>query len=177
MILTADLRVGPERGGKVADGAKGVVEAVNEELTGGCLCGAVRYTLKKGFRLNPYACHCSDCQRRTGSACSEHMLFTLADMEIAGVLDTGEYDQPSGAHSIIYGCAKCKARIYAVNDRREGMASLRCGTLDDSPNLEINHHVWVSSKQKWIGLPDNAKVMFEQPLTAEEWVAFVGVAQ
>lgn len=144
------------------------------ELTGGCLCGAVRYTLSEGFRLIPYACHCSNCQSRTGSAFSEHMLFTLTDLEISGELDTGEYDQPSGPHSTIYGCAKCKARVYAVNDSREGMASLRCGTLDESPDLEIEHHIWVSSKQKWLGLPKNAKMMEEQPRTAEEWAAFVG---
>ena len=70
------------------------------KLTGGCLCGAVRYTLREGFRLNPYACHCTDCQSRTGSAFSEHMLFALAELEISGDLDTGEYDQPSGAHSL-----------------------------------------------------------------------------
>ena len=146
------------------------------ELTGGCLCGAVRYTLREGFRLNPYACHCTDCQSRTGSAFSEHMLFMLADLEIDGDLDTGEYDQPSGAHSRIFGCAKCKARIYAVNDSRDGMASLRCGTLESSASLTPAAHLWVKSKQPWIGLPDGAKVMDEQPRSNEDWIAFVGIA-
>ncbi len=160
----------------MADGAEGAGGAVKGELTGGCLCGAVRYTLSAGFRLNPYACHCTDCQSRTGSACSEHMLFTLADLEITGELDTGEYDQPSGGHSTIYGCAKCKARIYAFNNGREGMGSLRCGTLDNSADLEIQHHIWVRSKQPWIGLAADAKIMDEQPRSTEEWVAFVGIA-
>ncbi|MFW2351432.1 GFA family protein [Qipengyuania sp.] len=147
------------------------------ELTGGCLCGAVRYTLRDGFRLNPYACHCTECQSRTGSAFSEHMLFTLADFEISGDLDAGEYDQPSGAHSRIFGCAKCKARIYAVNDSRDGLASLRCGTLDDSATFVPAAHLWVRSKQPWIRLPDDAKAMDEQPRTSEDWVAFVGIAE
>src|SRR3546814_19210553 len=60
------------------------------------------------------------------------MLFMLADLSITGELDMGEYDHPSGAHSRIFGCARCKARIYATNDSREGMASLRCGTLANS---------------------------------------------
>ena len=38
------------------------------QLSGGCLCQAVRYVLTQRVRLNPYACHCTDCQRRTGSA-------------------------------------------------------------------------------------------------------------
>ena len=146
------------------------------ELSGGCLCGAVRYTLREGFRLNPYACHCTDCQTRTGSACSEHMLFAEADIELTGELDRGEYDQPSGAHSRIYGCARCKARIYAVNDSRQGMASLRCGTLDNSSDLVPAAHVWVKSKQPWIGLPDDAKTLDEQPRDNQAWIELVGMS-
>ena len=146
------------------------------ELSGGCLCGAVRYTLREGFRLNPYACHCTDCQTRTGSACSEHMLFAEADIELTGELDRGEYDQPSGAHSRIYGCARCKARIYAVNDSRQGMASLRCGTLDNSSDLVPAAHVWVKSKQPWIGLPDDAKTLDEQPRDNQGWIELVGMS-
>ncbi len=147
------------------------------ELTGGCLCRAVRYTLRDGFRLNPYACHCTDCQSRTGSAFSEHMLFALAALEIDGELDVGEFVQPSGAQSRIYGCARCKARIYAVNSTAEGMASLRCGTLDTSPDLQIRHHVWIGSKQAWISLPDDAKTMDEQPRTVQAWVEFAGMVE
>jgi len=146
------------------------------DLTGGCLCGEVRYILHQGFRLNPYACHCTDCQSRTGSAFSEHMLFALADLDVSGELDEAHYTQPSGANSRILGCAKCKARIYAVNDSREGMASLRCGTLDDSASFVPAAHLWVKSKQPWIVLPENAKAMDEQPRTSEDWVAFVGMA-
>ena len=151
-------------------------ETMKGELAGGCLCGAVRYVLQAGFRLNPYACHCTDCQTRTGSAFSEHMLFAEADIAVTGELDCGEFRQPSGANSRIFGCARCKARIYAVNDSRAGMASLRCGTLDRSAELVPVAHVWVSSKQPWIGLPDGAKTMAEQPRTSEAWMAFVGMA-
>ncbi|RGP40397.1 hypothetical protein BPTFM16_00682 [Altererythrobacter insulae] len=145
------------------------------ELTGGCLCGAVRYTLKPGMRLNPYACHCTDCQTRTGSAFSEHMLFALADLEIEGELDIAEYTQPSGAKSEIFGCLRCKARIYALNSTREGMASLRCGTLDNSNLVVPAAHIWVKSKQPWIGLPDGSATMDEQPRTTEDWINLVGL--
>ena len=77
---------------------------------------------------------------------------------------------------ILLGCAICKARIYAVNDAREGFASLRCGTLDDSASLVPAAHLWVKSKQPWIGLPADAKSMDGQPQSTEEWIAFVGMA-
>ncbi|KUO56305.1 MAG: hypothetical protein APF78_07525 [Sphingomonadales bacterium BRH_c3] len=103
------------------------------------------------------------------------MLFLQSDMEITGELDAGEYDQPSGAHSRIYGCAQCKARIYAVNDAREGMASLRCGTLDNGAELAPAAHVWVKSKQPWIGLPADAVTMDEQPRTNKDWMKLEGI--
>ncbi|OYX39093.1 MULTISPECIES: GFA family protein [unclassified Sphingomonas] len=117
------------------------------ELTGGCLCGAIRYTLADGFRFLPYACHCSDCQSRTGSAFSEHRLFARQDLTITGELDSGDYIQPSGARSLIWGCAICKTRIFAENDKRPGFASLRCGTLDRSADIIPAAHIWISSKQ------------------------------
>mgnify|MGYP003390578485 CR=1 FL=1 len=144
------------------------------ELTGGCLCGAVRYTLADGFRFLPYACHCTDCQSRTGSAFSEHMLFARADLTITGELDSGDYTQPSGAQSSIWGCAICKTRIFAENDKRPGFASLRCGTLDNSAAVVPAAHIWVSSKQPWIQIPIDAKSMEQQPRTMEEWAALVG---
>lgn len=160
----------------MADGAEGLGEAMKGELTGKCLCGAVTYTLREGFRMNPYACHCTECQSRTGSAFSEHMLFMLADLEIDGELDVARYTQPSGTQSEIFGCAVCKARIYAVNNTREGMGSLRCGTLDNSASVVPVVHLWVRSKQPWIGLPEGAKTMDEQPRTNEEWIEQVGIA-
>lgn len=144
------------------------------ELMGGCLCGAVRYTLREGFRFRPYACHCTDCQARTGSAFSEHMLFALPDLAIDGTLDSGSYVQPSGATSSIWGCAVCKTRIYAENDQRPGLAALRCGTLDRSAEVIPAAHIWVVSKQPWIQLPSDAATMDDQPRTMAEWMALVG---
>lgn len=127
--------------------------------------------------MNPYACHCTDCQTRTGSAFSEHMLFMLSDLTITGELDIAEYTQPSGAQSSIFGCAKCKARIHAVNSTREGLASLRCGTLDNSASFVPVAHLWVKSKQPWIALPEGVPALEEQPRSNEEWLAIVGMQQ
>ncbi|MBX9814982.1 MAG: GFA family protein [Sphingomonas sp.] len=144
------------------------------ELTGGCLCGAVRYRLREGFRLRPYACHCTDCQTRTGSAFSLHMLFARADLTIEGELDAGASKQPSGAHATIWGCAICKTRIFAENESRPGFGSLRCGTLDRSAEVVPAAHLWVGSKQPWIVLPEGVPALAEQPRTTAEWMALVG---
>ncbi|WP_211051318.1 GFA family protein [Parasphingorhabdus halotolerans] len=150
---------------------------MTDELTGGCLCGAVKYTLKPGFRMKPYACHCTDCQKRTGSSFSMHMLVTEADLTVVGELNEGHVIQPNGAISTIAGCAKCLGRIYAANDQRPGVVSLRVGTLDDSMKMSPSAHFWVSSKQPWIIIPEGTPSLETQPQSNEEWIKYVGPDQ
>lgn len=147
---------------------------MDDELMGGCLCGAVRFTLRAGMRFRPYACHCTDCQSRTGSAFSEHMQFARRDMDIGGELDAGVHRQPSGATATIWGCAICKVRIFAENSTRPGFASLRCGTLDRSSEITPAAHLWVRSKQPWVEIPDGVPALSEQPGTQAEWLNLVG---
>ena len=150
---------------------------MTDELTGGCLCGAVRYTLKPGFRMKPYACHCTDCQKRTGTAFSSHMGVMENDLEVTGELDEAHFTQPSGAESLIVGCAKCRSRIYAKNSARPGFASLRWGTLDNSKDMSPQAHLWVSSKQPWIKIPDDVPALDTQPESPEGWMELLGPDQ
>ena len=139
-------------------------------LNGGCLCGAVRYCVKPGFRMKPYACHCTDCQTRSGSAFGIQLAVMTADLEVVGPLVVGEHIQPSGAKAGIYACAKCLTRIYTDNDRRPGIANLRAGTLDDSETLIPGFHVWIQSKQPWVVIPNDVPALAEQPVTPKEWM-------
>jgi len=143
----------------------------------GVFGGAVSYRLSPGLHLNPYACHCTDCQTRTGSAFSEHMLFSIQDMAIDSETDCGHYAQPSGIEASIIGCPKCKTRIYAENPTRPGFVSLRCGALDRSDELELSARIWVKSKQSWVNISDEAKTMKKAPVSTGEWVEFFGIAQ
>jgi len=144
------------------------------KLTGGCLCGDLRYILRPGFRMKPYACHCSDCQRRTGSAFSLHMTVMKTDIEIDGDTDAAHFVQPSGANSIITGCSKCRARIYATNDQRPGLVTLRLGTLDRAQEVTPAVHLWVQSKQPWVTLPGDAQCLDTQPTSPQEWLDLLG---
>ena len=70
---------------------------MSETLEGGCTCGAVRYSVKPGFRFKLYACHCTDCQTRTGSAFGLQLAVFPADISVSGDTTCGEYSAPSGA--------------------------------------------------------------------------------
>ena len=146
------------------------------DLKGGCNCGAVRYMLREGFRLGPYACHCTLCQTRTGSAFAEHMMVTRTDIEPTSTQTVGETINPSGARVVLYGCAQCGARLWGENDQRPGLATIRCGTLDRSREVVPQAHIWVSSKQDWIVLPASIPTMETQPQSSQEWLGLFGEA-
>lgn len=143
-------------------------------LTGKCLCGAIRYSVKPGFRMKPYACHCHDCQRRTGSAFGIQMSVMESDLTVEGDMAEGHHVQPSGAEATIFACPLCFSRIYATNNSRPGIANLRAGTLDISPELVPAAHFWILSKQPWVAIPEGVAKLEEQPETAEEWLKLLG---
>jgi len=138
------------------------------QLSGGCVCQAVRYVLTQRVRFNPYACHCTDCQRRTGSAFAIQLTARLEDFEVTGDLAKGQHVLPSGAVAQIFACARCFSRIHATNDRRPGLINLRAGTLDTSKDMTPRFHVWVRSKQPWIVIPHETPVFDMVPPTRED---------
>lgn len=146
---------------------------MTQTLTGGCLCGQVRYKVRQTMRFLAYACHCSDCQRRTGSAFGIQQSVLASDLVVEGELLRGEHVQPSGAVAGIYACKACLTRIYTDNDKRPGIVNLRAGTLDSSPELVPEAHLWVTSKQPWVVIPEDALVFETQPQDQAGWIAIL----
>jgi hypothetical protein len=62
---------------------------------GGCLCGAVRYVLK-GEPRSIALCHCTHCQRQSGSLFSFNLVLRESDYEQSGetmiYVDSGDSD-------------------------------------------------------------------------------------
>ncbi|MGB3847346.1 aldehyde-activating protein [Sphingopyxis sp. YF1] len=143
-------------------------------LAGRCLCDSVRYTVRPGFRMRPYACHCHDCQRRSGSAFGIQLGVAEADLVVEGEVIEGRHVQPSGAVAGIFACPVCLTRLWTTNDQRPGFANLRAGTLDNSPEIEPAAHFWIRSKQPWIVLPEDVVALDTQPQSPDEWMRLLG---
>jgi len=120
------------------------------EVKGGCLCGAVRYTLKsapKGVVL----CHCTHCQKTSGSAFSVNALVAESDIvfegEMASYPDVGE----SGTINYRCFCSRCGSSIASRPASRPGVLVLKVGTLDDHAPLQTAAlEIWTRSKQPWV---------------------------
>lgn len=139
-------------------------------MDGRCGCGEVRYTINVPQLPVVYACHCTDCQTQSGSAFALQMPVFEAMLSVTAELVSGERMQPSGAIGTIFACTKCLVRMYSKNSTRPGMLTIRAGTLDDSKQIIPKFHLWVSSKQPWVMIPQDAVALEEQPASTEEWM-------
>ncbi len=130
-------------------------------LTGGCGCGAVRYTLSSAPILL-FACHCSLCQRQSGSAFGLSLRVHRADLAITGPTATALRKTERAEPSESLFCQACGGRIF---NARPGtpFCHLRGGTLDNTGWLRPAAHIWASRRQPWIELGDTALIYDEQP--------------
>ena len=116
---------------------------------GGCLCGAVRYTLKSEPRAIAL-CHCTHCRRLGGSVFSLNLVIRDTDYEQSGettvYVDTGDSGQPVHRHF----CGRCGAPIFARTALSPGKVVVKGGTLDDLEGLTPKTEIYAEHAVKWI---------------------------
>jgi hypothetical protein len=124
-------------------------------MEGGCQCGSVRYRIA-GEPLALAVCHCTECQRQSGSAFGMSLAVrTEAFRLLAGEPRTFTVTCDSGRTKTCAFCASCGTRIYhRVHD---AVLSLKPGTLDDTSWLRPTAHYWTKRKQPWVPVPDGVR--------------------
>lgn len=132
-------------------------------ITGGCVCGAVRYECTAEPMLT-FKCHCTDCQRVTGSAFVAGLLVPKSAFR----LTRGElryHFTPSlagGQHKRGY-CEQCGSRITGgENDQRPaGFIGITAGSLDDPSWFRPQMDLFTEDALPW-DLMDPAIPKFKQ---------------
>lgn len=140
-------------------------------LLGGCPCGTIRYEIA-AMPLALYVCHCTDCQRRTGSAFALNMPVWRKDVRLMGEPKRWRSKSPSGAMTTTVFCGNCGGRIHGEREGRSDIIVLRAGTLDDTSWLRPAAHNYVKSAQPWEVFGKNI-ACYE---TVPEDFAVIGVA-
>lgn len=120
---------------------------------GGCACGAIRYQLL-GDPLELHVCHCSDCQRVSGSAFVLSMVTARDSVELlSGDPTVCEFETPEGIHRKELRCPDCGSRLWSEPNGLPSLVTLRPGTLDDHDWLHPIAHIWTKSAQPWVEIP------------------------
>lgn len=136
---------------------------MTDKLTGGCQCGTIRYEVT-GAPKRTVVCHCTDCQRQSGAAFGMTLVVAEDDFRIVkGEAKTYASTADTGRDKLGGFCPDCGTRIYHKPEWRKGTYSVKPGTLDDTSGLKPDMHLWTSSKQPWITIPDGVEAYEKQP--------------
>ena len=131
-------------------------------MEGGCTCGHVRYRLT-GKPMIVHACHCSWCQRETGTVHALNALYE-ADrvVHIAAEPEVVNTPSASGRGQKIARCPVCKVALWS-NYPGAGPAVrfVRVGTMDDPHQYPPAVHIFTSTKPPWVTFSPGAKVFAE----------------
>ena len=121
-----------------------------EARTGGCLCGNIRYAINAEPALT-IVCHCTHCQKASGSAFSTNFVVPRADVAFSGGEMSAYDDQADSGNRLRRSfCPTCGSSIMSESSGRPGVAVMKAGTLDDPSSIRPTMQIWTRSAQPWV---------------------------
>ncbi|MEC9347790.1 MAG: GFA family protein [Pseudomonadota bacterium] len=139
---------------------------------GGCTCGAVRYRMD-GPPMIVHACHCTWCQRETGSAFAINAVIEAARVTVlCGQPVAVMTPSASGRGQRIWRCPACHVALWSnYPDAGPKVNFIRVGTLDDPGALPPDIHIFTATRLAWVQLPDGVPAVPEFYDRADIWSA------
>jgi len=133
------------------------------EHSGGCVCGAVRFkAIGEPSRVT--VCHCTWCQRRTGSAFGVEAVFDQAQVEVVGdtVARYRHVSDESGRWLDVEFCGRCGGNLGFTLEAVPGIRTLPAGAFDDAGWITTERqqfrHVFARSRRDWSDLSSAVEV-------------------
>ena len=129
-------------------------------LTGGCLCGAVRFEVTEPLVSSGY-CHCTRCQRRTGTAASPGARIAPGSLRVlAGEEHIRAYEPPDGFAKVF--CTACGSSLWSRSQEDPEVFSIRLGAFDDDPGIRPTYRQFVAYAAPWEPIPDDGLERFPE---------------
>jgi hypothetical protein len=130
-------------------------------LTGGCLCGAVRFELTEAPRHAGY-CHCTRCQRRTGTAASAQARIDGRTLRIlSGQEQIKAWRHPDGGFEKLF-CSECGSQLFSRDPDDHAQMSVRLGAFDGDPGIRPSWRTFVAYAAPWEPIPDDGLERFPE---------------
>jgi hypothetical protein len=125
-------------------------------ISGGCPCAQLRFSIQT-VPLLVYACHCPDCQRRSGSAFGLSMLVETEGFTVTrGAPKFWRQVRGGAIESTQRFCGTCGGGITCQGGSRPGTTAVQAGTLDDTSWIRPIAHVHLRHAQAWQRIPNSA---------------------
>ncbi len=117
-------------------------------ITGGCLCGAVRYEAT-GTPLTTRVCWCCLCQKLGAGSGTVNVGFLSENIHITGILTEYASTADSGTRLIRGFCPICGTPMTSQAETRKHQMFVRAGTLDDPELAKPEVTIWTAQAPSW----------------------------
>jgi hypothetical protein len=122
-------------------------------LTGGCLCGAVRYRIEGDLADEGAGfCHCRVCQRSSGAPVVAWGTFRTADFRFTQGQPAEFRSSPKGVRQF---CPACGTQLTFAYTEGPAVLDVTLASLDDPALIVPEYHSWTSSAVPWLKLVDD----------------------
>ena len=128
-----------------------MTEWIASILTGGCLCGGVRYRIT-GPRRDIIYCHCENC-RRTHGHVAAYTSVRRADLDLVSE-ETLQWYHDHSPDTYRGFCRRCGASLFWDARDGRGKMAVAAGSLDDSGDLKVIGHVFVAEAGDYYVIDD-----------------------
>ena len=120
------------------------------ECTGGCLCGGIRYLLKKApFSLGD--CHCIDCRRSAGAPYVTWGAVRRGDLNVT----QGEPRKVAHANRTRSFAPCCGTPLFFEERKDSDTIDVAIASLDDPKPFAPEKAIWLEDKLPWVKLDES----------------------
>ena len=128
---------------------------MTEGLEGGCLCAKVRFRTTQA-PLRTIACHCTFCQRVTGSSYLAESMFPMNAVVLnAGALSSYAHISDGSRKKVfVHFCPNCGTTISLTFERWPEIRGISRGCYDDPNAVEVSREARIYSAWRaitWLG--------------------------
>lgn len=135
----------------------------------GCVCGAVRYTIRTEGIVLFNTCYCERCQKNSGSAYTAQLqVEPNAFSWVQGEVDIARFESSPGIFRSF--CPTCGSRVPQLNPT--GVFAVPAGTLDDDPGVTPEFNIYTERKRGWATIDQSIDSLPQQG-SAEFWQEFM----
>jgi hypothetical protein len=139
--------------------------ATTFHLTGGCGCGAVRFEVTAPPVSAQY-CHCTRCQRRTGTAASVSAAVEPGSFQVTQGEERMRAWKPEGGAEKWF-CGDCGSALFSRDPDDASKVGVRLGAFDEDPGIRPAAHQFVAYAVRWEPIPEDGLPRYPERRVAD----------
>ena len=129
-------------------------------LKGSCLCGRVLFEVTEDPVGASY-CHCTRCQKRTGTAASINVRIVPGSLNILSGEELIRAYEPEDGFPKFF-CSACGSALWSRDPDDHEVKSVRLGVFDSDPGIRPEYRQFVAYAVPWEPLPDDGLPRFDE---------------